>query len=272
LEAEVADLEAALATAQADAAADQAETSARAATLAAELAALEAAIEAGGDAISPAALATLEAERDTALRNVDRARSDLERMAQNLSDAEAEANRLAMELREARSEIDLMRANAATPTPGPNTPTTGRAGGTSGGAGCPSWEVPGSELSYTGTEIYTPQTVPLRASGTINLGACADMPFNAAGFTDQIPDITLYTSEMAQFRRLQLEVEAPCDTTLLVNTNDTTWHFDDNGGDAGGPLLDLTGQVAIEGRIDIWVGTIDGAACDATLEVETWLN
>ncbi|MEJ6388069.1 protein kinase domain-containing protein [Gymnodinialimonas ulvae] len=270
LEAQVADLEAALAEAQAAAAADQAETEARAASLAAELAALQAAIEAGGDTINPEVLATLEAERDTALRNVERARADLERMAQNLSDAETEANSLAMELREARAEIELMRANSATPSPGPNTPAAANPGGDPGI--CPSWAVPGSELSYTGTDIYTPQTVLLRASGTVNLDGCADLPFNVTGFTDQIPDFTLYTSEMAQFRRLQLEVLAPCDTTLLVNTNDALWHFDANSGESGGPLLDLTGQTAIEGRIDIWVGTPDGAICDATLEVETWLN
>ncbi len=290
LEAEVASLQAALEaaraeapapeemaqlqSARAEAEAEQAAAEARAEALAAELAALEAAIEAGGGEIDAEALAALEAERDAATRNVERAQADLQRMAEDLSEAEAEADRLTMELREARAEIELMLASGTTPNPGPNTPggnVTGGGGGTA--ANCPTWAVPGAELRYTGTEIYTPQTALLRASGTADLANCADLPANVTGFVDQIPDFTLYTSEMAQFRRLELEVEATdCDTILLVNTQDTVWHFDDNTGSVTAPLLNLTGQAAIEGRIDIWVGTIDGAGCDATLEIETWLN
>ncbi|MEX3015932.1 serine/threonine-protein kinase [Gymnodinialimonas hymeniacidonis] len=262
-----------LESARAEAEAGQAAAEARAAALAAELAALEAAIEAGGGEIDADALAALEAERAAAMRDVERAQADLQRMAEDLSEAEAEADRLTMELREARAEIDLMLASGTTPNPGPNTPGGTVSGGGGTTANCPTWAVPGAELRYTGTEIYTPQTQLLRASGTANLGDCADLPANVVGFVDQIPDFTLYTSEMAQFRRLELEVEAgECDTVLLVNTQDTVWHFDDNTGSITAPLLNLTGQTAIEGRIDIWVGTIDGAGCDATLEIETWLN
>ncbi len=292
LEAQVAELESALAmareeasasaapedverleSARAAAEAETAEAEARATTLAAELAALEAVIAESGSDIDPAALAALETERDTALRNVERAQSDLQRMAADLSEAEAEADRLTMELRDARAEIELMLASGTTPNPGPNTPGGTVAGGGGGSAAnCPTLAVTGSQQRFTGTDIYTPQNLQVRASGTQNLSACTDLPFNVTGFVDQIPDYTLYLTEMAQFRRLELEVISDCDTNLLVNTQDTVWHFDDSTGENGAPLLNLTGQAAIEGRIDIWVGTSDGAGCDATLEVETWLN
>ncbi len=266
LEAQISELEAALATEQAEAEARQAAAEARAETLAAELAALEATISSSGE-IDPEALAAMEADRDVALRNVERAQADLRRMADDLAEAEAEADRLNMELRDARAEIELMLAANATPNPGPNSP-----GGEVAATGCPSWEVPGSELRYTGTEIYTPQVIQVRAGGSANLSTCADLPFNVTGFAEQVPDFTLFTTEMAQFRRLQLEVDATCDTTLLVNTNDAAWHFDATSGEGAAPLLDLTGPDAIEGRIDIWVGTVNGQSCDAALEVETWLN
>ncbi len=267
LEAEVSDLEAALAEEQVEAEAAQAAAEARAEELATELAALQAVISSSGGEIDAGALATMEADRDTALRNAERAQADLQRMANDLSEAEAEANRLNMELRDTRAELELMRAAAEQTTPG----------GTTGGGfvttpGCPSWNVPGDELRYTGTEIYTPRTIQVRAGGATSLTGCDGLPFNVSGFADQVPDFTLYTTEMAQFRRLQMSVEATCDTTLLVNTNDAVWHFDTTSGEGATPLLDLTGDNAIEGRIDIWVGTVTGETCDAALEVLTWLR
>ncbi|WP_224814349.1 serine/threonine-protein kinase [Hasllibacter sp. MH4015] len=243
---------------------------ARADELEAELAALEEQI-ASGEGVDvadlDAARAAAVAARDAALLNVDRARADLQRMAADLSEAEEEADRLNMELRAARAEIELMLANATVPNPGPNTlPAAGSAGA------CPTWAVPGQTLSYTGTDIYTAQTLTARASGSALLSACPDLPFNVSGFAEEVPTFTLQLSEMEQFRRLELQVVSDCDTTLLVNTQDTVWHFDDNSNGGVLPLLNLTGLAAIQGRIDVWIGTIDGAACDASLEVETWLN
>ena len=245
---------------------------ARAEALDAEVATLEARIAeieaAGGDTGS----AALIAERDAAVRNAERARADLQRMAEHLAEAEAEARMLDMELRAARAQIALLTAGNTTPNPGPN-PGPGGAGGIiETASSCPTWAVPGPQVSYTGTDIYTPQTLAVRAGTGTALTGCADLPFNVSGFADTVPSYTLLLSDMAQFRRLELEVISECDTTLLVNTQDTVWHFDDNGGGGVLPLLNLTGQAAIEGRIDVWIGTANGVACDASLEVETWLN
>ncbi len=242
---------------------------ARAEALEEELNALAAQIAEGG-AEGPD-LATLFEERDAALAardaaqlNAERAQADLARMAEDLAEAESAADLLDMELRAARAEIELMLARATTPNPGPNSP--------SGTVACPTWAVPGTQVSYTGTDIYTPQTLPVRAGGSTPLSACSGLPANAVGFSSEAPDYTFFLSEMEQFRRLEFQVASDCDSTLLVNTQDEVWHFNDDANGTILPLLDLTGQQAIEGRVDVWVGTIDGTSCDASLEIETWLN
>jgi hypothetical protein len=255
------------------------EALARAETLEAELQALEtriaeiAAGEAGGNSTAlglerDAALAARDAAlsaRDAARLDVERAQSDLQRMAANLSEAEAEADRLAMELRAARAEIELMLAASALPNPGPNTP-----GGTVGA--CPSFAVAGPLVAFTGPDIYSPQTLTIPAGGSTALAGCTGLPAGTGGFANAIPDISLQLTDMARFRRLELEVAAECDATLLVNTQDQAWHFDDDSNGGSLPILNLTGPQAIEGRIDVWIGTADGSTCDAALEIETWLN
>lgn len=197
-----------------------------------------------------------------AQRDVDRIRADMDRMATNLSAAEAEAARLNMELRAARAEIDLILATSIQPNPGP-VPTA---------SACPSWETPGEEIRYTGTDIYSPQTLTARATGTAALSACEGLPFNVTGAVTEAPTYTFHLTEMQQFRRVEMQVVADCNTTLLVNTQDTVWHFDDDSNGGVNPLLNLTGLQAIEGRIDVWIGAVAGAECEATLEIETWLN
>ncbi|MBL4628002.1 MAG: hypothetical protein JKY00_08180, partial [Roseicyclus sp.] len=262
-----------LISARGEAEADRDVALARAEDLATEVAALEARIAVLGEA-SPedAELEALLAERDTALaassraeRDVTRAQADLQRMATNLTEAEEEAGRLTMELRAARAEVELMLASTTLPNPLPITPATST-------GDCPTWAIAGPVQSYTGTDIYSPQALTLRAGTSRALSGCEGLPFNVAGFANQVPNLTLQLSEMARFRRLELQVTSECDTTLLVNTQDTLWHFDDNSSGGVLPLLNLTGQDAIEGRLDVWVGTIDGVSCDAELEIEAWLN
>ncbi len=209
------------------------------------------------------------AARDAARRDVERAQADLQRMTANLAEAETLATRLSMELRSARAEIGRLQAANTVPNPGPNTQGASPLSAT---GNCPSWAVPGPEISYTGTDIYSPQTLTATAGGTTQLSGCADLPAGIVGVANEVPTFTLQLSEMAQFRRLELEVVADCNVTLLANTQDTAWHFDDNGNGEIFPILNLTGPEAIEGRVDVWIGTADGSTCEATLELETWLN
>lgn len=219
-----------------------------------------------------ATMIALEAERTAALaaqevaeRAAARAQADLQRMAANLGEAEAETARLSMELRTARAEIDLMIVGSTLPNPGPAPVGTTV-------ATCPDLIATGEELRFTGTDVYSPQTLITQASGTVDLGTCDGLPSNATGLVNPTPTYTMYLSEMEQFRRLELQVTSVCDTTLLVATGDRVWHFDNDSNGGILPMLDLTGQAAIEGRLDVWIGTADGSTCTADLVVETWLN
>ncbi|UWQ96976.1 protein kinase [Rhodobacteraceae bacterium M385] len=233
-------------------------------TLEAQIMDLEAQIETlGTQATDASALTAALAAQEAADRAATRAQADLQRMAEDLATAEAEADRLTMALREAEATIDLMAANATVPNPGPaTTPATT----------CPAPGISGEELRFTGTDIYSPQTLHTQAGGTIDLGACADLPFNAVGLVHETPNYTLFLSEMAQFRRVEMQVVSVCDTTLLVAGNDRVWQFDNDSNGGILPMLNLTGAEAIDGRVDIWIGTTDGSTCTADLEVETWLN
>ncbi|OAN68180.1 hypothetical protein A8B78_22380, partial [Jannaschia sp. EhC01] len=137
---------------------------------------------------------------------------------------------------------------------------------------CPDPTARGEELRYTGTDIYSPQTLITQPGGTADLAACEGLPFNATGRVGVAPTYTLTLSEMAQFRRVELQVVSVCDTTLLAHTQDGAWHFDDNSNGGILPMLNLTGQEAIEGQVSIWIGTADESSCTADLELETWLN
>lgn len=248
-----------------DAALDQAET------LAVQVTALETQIASlGTDGPDAATMIALEAERTAALasqevaeRAASRAQSDLQRMAADLDEAEAEAARLSMELRAARSELNLMIAGSTVPNPTPATPSDDI---------CPDLTATGEEFRFTGTDIYTAQTLIAQAGGTMDLSTCADMPFNTTGVVNTAPTYTLFLSEMDQFQRVEMQVISVCDTTLLVATDDRTWHFDNDSNGGILPMLNVTGQQAISGRMDIWIGTADGSTCTADLEVETWLN
>ena len=78
---------------------------------------------------------------------------------------------------------------------------------------------------------------------------------------------------MEGYGRLEIEVtSASCDTTLLVNTPNTTWYFDDDSRGNLQPELNIPSSGALNGRLDLWVGTYNGSSCPATVELETWYN
>lgn len=244
---------------------------AQADTLAEQVSTLEAQIAGqGGDGPDAATMIALEAERTAALaaqevaeRSASRAQSDLQRMADDLEEAEAETARLSMELRAARSELELMIASTTAPNPGPANASA---------VGCPNLSAVGEELRFTGTDIYTAQTLITQAGGTTDLSTCADLPLTAIGLVNEAPTYTVFLSEMDQFQRVEMQVISVCDTTLLAAGEDREWHFDNDSNGGILPMLNLTGQEAISGRLDIWIGTTDGSSCTADLEIETWLN
>lgn len=154
-------------------------------------------------------------------------------------------------------------AAAAVPAPAP-TPAPAPVGG------CPSYSFTGQSITTTGSVLYSPQRYSIQASGTTDLSGCgiAVAPF---GFANAAPTYTFYLSGMEEYGRLEIEVESSCDPLLLVNTADGQWFFNDDS-DGLNPALNLSGPGQLNGRVDVWVGTYNGVACPATLEMETWYN
>lgn len=121
----------------------------------------------------------------------------------------------------------------------------------------------------TGDQLYSPQSLSVQAGGTIDIRNC---DVGGIGYTNTVPNFTINLTGMEAYGRLEIEVESQCDTTVLVNTPTAQWVFDDDSRGSFQPLLNLPSSAALNGRLDIWVGTYDGATCPATIELETWNN
>lgn len=132
---------------------------------------------------------------------------------------------------------------------------------------CPSFAQPGDFYAATGDQLYAPTSFSVQAGGPLDIGTCN---VGGIGFVTEVPQISVNLSGMESYVRLEIEVEAQCDTTLLVNTPTGQWVFDDDSRGDFQPLLNLPASDAMNGRIDIWVGTFNGSACAATIELETW--
>ncbi|WP_210405415.1 hypothetical protein [Rhodophyticola sp. CCM32] len=134
-------------------------------------------------------------------------------------------------------------------------------------ANCPNWNMQGAQIQLTGDQLYAPQRYGVQAQGSMSASSCGE--FQGTGYFSAAPQYSFYLSGMDAYR-LAIDVVADCDTTLLVNTADTQWHFDDDGAGYPNPSLDLVGAQALNGRVDVWVGSYNGTPCNATLNMETF--
>ena len=117
------------------------------------------------------------------------------------------------------------------------------AGMASAAAACPTYSLSGATYSLTGDQLYAPQSLQVIAGGENNLANC---PAPGVGYVATAPDFTFYLSGMDPYY-LVLDVSAECDTTLLVNTADAQWHFDDDSNGNLAPRLELRGTTALNG-------------------------
>lgn len=135
-----------------------------------------------------------------------------------------------------------------------------------GAAACPTYSQPGVTDHLTGSLLSMPLSFSVMASGETDLRSC---PQPGVGYVDTVPDFTFYLSGMDPYY-LVAKVVASCDPTLLINTADAQWVFDDDSNGNGNPVIELRRPQAIDGRVDIWVGSYGGQSCDATLMLETF--
>lgn len=147
--------------------------------------------------------------------------------------------------------------DAAVPAPAPAPTPAGL---------CPDWSFQGVRIDATGAGLSSGGTYPLTAMGGGSLSDCTNVP-GGRGFAPQAPQYSFWLSEMAGYE-LDLRITANCDATMVVNTADTTWYFDDDSGDGLNPALRVPGGIGLEGRVDVWIGTYSGGDCPASLSVQ----
>lgn len=129
---------------------------------------------------------------------------------------------------------------------------------------CPNQMELGNEYALTHSDIYSAKYFSLVAGGSLDLSRCPNVP--GVGYIISKPDFSIrYMAKPGQ--RMKVNVNARCDTVLLINSPDNQWHWNDdtNGVD---PELWLTHS--INGYYDIWVGTIGTANCDAEVRLESF--
>lgn len=138
--------------------------------------------------------------------------------------------------------------------------------GTTGlAAACPDYGYQGQQSGYaTGQDLYLPNSYNTTAGGQYDLYACG---FTNAGNFTVAPNFEFRLDGMEAYGRLEIRAQSNCDTVLLINDSNGNWVWNDDTYGLN-PAVNFSGPRS--GVYDIWVGTFGGAACSATLTMETW--
>ena len=129
---------------------------------------------------------------------------------------------------------------------------------------CPDYNQYGATYSYSGDDLWTPTSFGVTAGGGNSMTSCGHS--GGEGYFTSAPDFTFDLSRMAGYR-LAIRVVSACDAALLVNTANASWYYDDDSNGNLDPAIILNNPGS--GYLDVWVGTFDGAYCNATLTLET---
>jgi hypothetical protein len=133
-------------------------------------------------------------------------------------------------------------------------------------AACPNVQMAGVQNYYTtGQDLWSPNSYNVIAGGNQQLRNCG---FNNTGWVISQPDFEFRLDGLESYNRLNIRVNANCDTVLLVNDATGRWYFNDDGGQGLNASMDIMG--ARSGVYDIWVGTYHSGTCSATLTLETF--
>lgn len=134
-------------------------------------------------------------------------------------------------------------------------------------AACPDWQYQGRANlgALSGSYLYSPRQWTVIAGGNVDLGRCAAPGF---GYVVSEPDFEFSFQNDRGYGRLEISVQADCDTVLLVNDANGNWHFNDDANGTLQPQVDVYG--APSGVYDVWVGTYGVSTCNARLELESW--
>lgn len=137
--------------------------------------------------------------------------------------------------------------------------------------GCPNFNAAaGSSYQAQGKELWDAKGFNVAAGGSNYIWDCPNVrpgTDTGAGYFPTAPDFSFSLSGMAKYR-LEIRVVSECDSALLINTSSSNWYYDDDDNGNYDPKITLTRPS--DGRIDVWVGTFDGAVCNAQLQLETF--
>lgn len=123
------------------------------------------------------------------------------------------------------------------------------------------------QYNLSQSQLNRGQTLSLTAGGSINWAQCrhiVGLTDNGPGFFERAPDVRFFVNGV-EGNRLTISVNSACDSTLLINTQSASWYYDDD--DNGNMDAKIVLTRPISGQIDVWVGTYDGAYCDANVSI-----
>ncbi len=134
---------------------------------------------------------------------------------------------------------------------------------------CPNYERGSISGTFSAGDFYQPQTASVRAGGDQSINGCG-IRFGSdrgRGYVTVAPDFTIRINGLENYK-IEFSVVSECDSILLINTGTGSWFYDDDDNGNYDARIILTRPRS--GRFDIWVGTHDGAVCDAQLKIETY--
>ncbi len=130
---------------------------------------------------------------------------------------------------------------------------------------CPALNMSQGATTFGMDQLGAPQSVSLTAGGENQLDQCG-LGMLGFGQFRSAPDYSFVVSGGAA-QDVVLAVTSECDATMLVNTADGQWHFNDDANGNLDPRLVVPAGAALDGQVDVWLGTFNGGECAATLNI-----
>lgn len=130
-------------------------------------------------------------------------------------------------------------------------------------AECPNYELMGANsAALNAKNIGNGIAYDVVAGGDNYLPECGFQGVEA--YVTNAPDFSFDMSGVAG-RYVILSVTSACDAAMVVNNVDGKWYYDD---DSNGDLDPKVNMPGADGWLDVWIGTYDGAYCDARLTIQ----
>ena len=126
-----------------------------------------------------------------------------------------------------------------------------------------------AQMRSNGAALRLGQSRRAVAGGTVPLAGCPGVPLEevpSAMFLSP-PSLSANLGGMLGLA-IEISVDAPCATALLVRTAAGEWYHDDRGQGPGKPRIILRHPGS--GTLRLWLGTSDGAPCTARVQLVTY--